>query len=93
MVMTVAVKKVLVNIVMPKMWNITLNMTLTDDAVEVMNVDYSVRYRTGDSISAKEAEFISLMQADIDKYKSEQVIFTHPQLDIAVTNVEAGLVV
>jgi len=93
MVLAVAVSKKSVSKVMPKMWHVTMNMVLSDDTVEVLNTDHSVRYRTGDSIAAKEAEFIGLMQADIDKYKSEQAIFTHATLDAAVTNVEAGLVV
>lgn len=93
MVLSVAVSKKSVSKVMAKMWHITLNMILTDDAVEVLNNDYSVRYRTGGSISAKEAEFVFLMQSDIDKYKGEQVLFTHPALDTAVTNIENGLVV
>jgi|LGOV01.1.fsa_nt_gb hypothetical protein len=78
---------------MPKMWNITLNMTLADDGVEVINRDYNVRYRTGDSIAAKIDEFSSMMQYDINKYKSEKAIYTAAELDIAVIDVGNALVV
>ena len=93
MALSVTVSKKSVSEDMPKMWRITLNMTLTDNGVEVLNRYYSVRYRTGDSISAKVTKFIALMQADIDTYKSEQNIFTSTQLDQAVINIEAGLAV
>ena len=78
---------------MPKLWNITLNMILTDGSVEVLNKDYSVKYRTGDDISLKTDLFIKQMQKDIDNYKSEQAIFTNAQLDTAITTVQEGLVV
>jgi len=91
MALVATVTKKSVSKVMDKMWHILMNLILTDNSVEVINQDYSVRYRTGDSISDKTAIFINLMQYDIDKYKSEQNIFTHAQLDTAVTNVQAGL--
>ena len=93
MVLTVTVTKKSVSLVMDKMWNVTLNMSLKDDLVEVLNRDYSIRYRTGDSIATKTAKFIELMQTDINKYKSEQQIYTASALDTAVTNVQNGLVV
>jgi len=93
MVLIVTVTKASVIWVMPKMWNVALNMVMTDDAVEAINKDYSVRYRTGDSIAVKEYEFIALMQADIDRYKSEKAIYDAAAFGEAVENVEAGLVV
>lgn len=70
-----------------------MNMTLTDESVEVMNRDYSIRYRTGDDIGKKTNQLIEQMQADIDKYKAEQAIFMNAQLNTAVSTVQAGLVV
>jgi len=93
MALTTTVTKKSVSLSQPKMWMITLNMSLKDNAVEVLNKDYSIRYKTGDSISDKVAKFIELMQADINWYKSEQLIYNNIQLDTAVTNVQAGLVV
>lgn len=91
MALVATVTKKSVSKIMDKMWHITMNLVLTDNSVEVLTKDHSVRYRTGDSISGKVSEFIDLMQYDIDKYKSEQNIFTNAQLDTAVTNVQAGL--
>ena len=88
---TVIKKSVIKN--MDKLWNITINMTLIDESVEVMNKDYSIRYRTDDDIGAKTNQLITQMQADIDKYKAEQAIFANAQLDSAVSTVQAGLVI
>ena len=76
-----------------KLWNVSLNMVLTDDAVEVINKDYVLHYRPGNSIAAKQAAWLALMQADIDKYKSEQTIFDAAALNTVVTNLNGSLVV
>lgn len=91
MALVATVTKKSVTKIMDKLCNISMNMTLTDDAVEVINKDYSVWYRPGDSIAAKEAGLIAMMQVDIDKYKSEQAIYNNAALDTAVVNVQAGL--
>ena len=93
MALVATVTKSSVSKVMPKLWNIVLNMTLIDDGVEVINKDYSVRYRTGDHIPSKTDEFTSMMQYDIDKYKSEQVIYTAAALNTAVADIGEALVV
>ena len=90
MALIATVSKTSVTKVQAGLWTINLNMVLTDD-VDVLNMDYSVYYRPGDSIATKEAMFTSMMQADIDKYKSEQTIYNSAALDTAVTNVEAAL--
>jgi len=48
MTLAVTVSKKSVTKVMDKLWNITMNMVMTDNGVEVLNKDYSVRYRPGD---------------------------------------------
>lgn len=93
MALTVTVTKKSVSYVMDKMWHVTLNMSLKDDLVEVLNRDYSVRYRTGDSVTEKVTKFIDLMQDDINKYKLEQQIYTAAALDTAVTSVQNGLLI
>ena len=93
MALIATVTKKSVTATMDKMWTITMNMILTDNTVEVINKDYPVNYRSGDSIPAKTAKFIELMQEDIDNYKSEQQLFNAAALNTAVTNVQAGLVV
>ena len=77
--------------VQSKLWNVTLNMVLTDNSVEVLNTDYLLKYRPGDSIAAKQATWIVMMQADIDKYKSEQNIYNAAALNTVVTNVGSAL--
>ena len=93
MVLAVSVTKNPVTELMNQLWNISMNMTLTDETVEVTNKDYSIRYITGDNIIEKTNQIKTQMQADIDKYKAEQAIFVNAQLDTAVSTVQAGLVV
>ena len=91
MTLTMTVSKKSVTKVMDKLWNITVNLTVSDNGVEVLNKDYSVRYRPGDDISAKEKTLADMMQADIEKYKSEQQVYHAAALDAAVTNVQKRL--
>lgn len=93
MILTATVIKKSVTKNADELWDISMNMTLTDETVEVVNKDYSIRYRTGDDIGAKTNQLIEQMQADIDKHKAEQAIFVNAQLDTAVSTVQAGLVV
>jgi hypothetical protein len=93
MVMIATVTKKPVRLVMTSLWRITLNLTLIDDGVEVINKDYSAEYIPGDYIPAKTDQFSSMMQYDIDKYKSEQAIYTAAALDAAVTTIGDALVV
>lgn len=74
-------------------YNITMNMVLTDDSVEVIDRDYSIRYRSGDEVGGKISQLITQMQADIDRYKAEQTIFNAAALDTAVTTIQNGIVV
>ena len=91
MTLTATVTKTGVTYMMPNMWGVSINVVLTDDSIEVWDRDYSVRYRAGDVIAAKQAKLIEMAKADIDKYKSEQMIFNAPALDDVVTNVQTAL--
>ena len=93
MVLAVIVTKNPVTKLMNQLWNISMNMKLTDETVEVINKDYSIRYITGDNIIEKTNKLSEQMQDDINTYKAEQVIFVNAQLDTAVSTVQAGLVV
>ena len=86
-----AVTKKSVTEVQDKLWNVMLNMVLTDDSVEVINKDYSVKYRPGDSIASKQASWVAMMQTDIDAYKSEQAIYNAATLNTVVSNVGSAL--
>lgn len=91
MALTATVTKKSVIRVQDKRWIITWSTVVKDDGIEVLNKDYQVEYIPGDSVSAKEATFTSLMQADINAYKSEQNIFNAAAMDAAVANVQAAL--
>ena len=91
MALVIDVTKINVTLQMPKLYNITLNMTCTEDTVEVINKDFSIRYRTGDDINDKAVLFLELMQAEIDKYQEEQNIFNHTKMDNLVTYLETNL--
>lgn len=91
MALTATVTKKSVMEVQSKLWNVTLNMTLKDGTTEVLNKDYALHYRPGDSIAAKKNAWIAMMQADIDKYKSEKTIFNAAALNTVVTNVGSAL--
>ncbi|KKM27732.1 hypothetical protein LCGC14_1571770 [marine sediment metagenome] len=93
MALTVVVTKVSVLEHMEKLWNITLNLQILDDAVEVHNENFPIRYRTGEDIADKEAKVQAMMQEAIDDYKAEQVIFDHAKMDTMVTNLNNNLVV
>ena len=91
MTLTATVTKKGVTYMMPNMWSVSINVVLTDGSIEVWDRDYSVRYRAGDDIETKTVKLIEMAQADIDKYKSEQMIFNAPALDTVVANVESLL--
>ncbi len=97
MALIIEVAKISVTEQMDKLWNITLKLRLLDDVpdpdVEVLNKNYSIRYRTGEDIADKEAKIQAMMQEDINDYKSEQVIFDHTKMDTMVTNLNSNLVV
>ena len=91
MTLTATVTKTGVTYMMPNMWAVSINVILTDGSIEVWDRDYSVRYRAGDVIAAKQAKLIEMVKADIDKYKSEQMIFDAPAFDDVVTNIQTAL--
>ena len=93
MALVPTVTKVSVKEAMDKMWNITLNLSVMDGAVEVINQDFSLRYRQGQDIEIKVKAILADMQEAIDDYKTEQVYFNHANLDTAVTYLNNNLTV
>ena len=91
MALTATVAKKSVTYMMPNMWAVSINVVLSDGGSEVWDRDYSVRYRAGDDIETKTVKLIEMAQADIDKYKSEQMVFNAPAFDDVVTNVQTAL--
>ena len=72
-------------------YDISFNLILTDDVVEVINADYSCRYRIGDNISSKLAIIGADMQKAIDTYKAQKTVFNSTALNNAVTTIQNGL--
>ena len=93
MALTATVTKTAVRQVFAKLWSITLQLELKEDAVTVLTASFSENYKQGHAIADVGARFVAKMQAAIDRYKSEQVVLNHADLDTVVTSVQAGLVV
>ncbi len=93
MALTKTVTPISVKKQMDKLWNVALSLQIFDDAIEVYNQTFSIRYREGEDIADKELKFQVKMQKAIDDYKAEQVIFTHAKMDTMVTNLNNNLVV
>lgn len=92
MALTANLTKKSVSLVQKDLWAVIFNFILLDGVIEVLNKDFSVNYRTGQTISYITQKFVNLIQEEINKYKSEQVIFNHPQLDNVVTAVKNNLI-
>jgi len=73
------------------LWNITINMVCEESSVEVLNLDFNVRYRTGQDPEVEVKEIKGDMQDAIDEWNGEQVIFDHSKLADAVTWLNAQL--
>lgn len=91
--MIATVTKKSVSLIQKDLYVITLNLSLKEGVVELLSKDFSERCRTGQAISTVTAKFTVAMQAEINKYKAEQVIYNHTQLNTAVTNIQNGLIV
>lgn len=91
MALVIGVTKVSVSEQMDKLWTIVLNLACTEDAVEVINRNFSVKYKLGQDIDNKRAEFLERMQDTIDAYIGEQAVFDHAKMDSLVTYLETNL--
>lgn len=89
--MTATVSKKSVDLVMPKLYEITFNLTVLDGGTEVINKDFRCEYHTGDNPASKVLKVTEEMQKEIDNYKAEQGIFNATALNTAVTNIQNGL--
>lgn len=89
---SVVVTKKSVSTVMDGQWLITWTLEGFDGAVPTLGpLDFSEDYKTGDNISRIEVGFIELIQDTIDRYKKEQLILNHSQMDISLGVVQAAL--
>lgn len=91
MALTANVTKTAVSLRMPKMWAITLTLVLQETGVDVLTQSFTENYKLGHSISALAGRFLVKMQAAIDRYKSEQVVLDHADLDAVVVGLNGNL--
>ena len=91
MALLAVVAKKSVVYVQPKLHDITFNLTLKEDTVEVLSKDFSIQFFQGDSPATKVAKVIEDMQVEINQYKSAKAIFDNATLDTAVASIKSGL--
>ncbi len=89
--MIAQISKVNVRETLKGQWSVILNLKLMDGATELFNQDFSEDYKTGDNIANIEMKFKVKMKEIINRYKSEQAIFTNPKLDTVVTALQNQL--
>jgi len=75
-----------------KLYVVTVNMILKDTDVEVLNQDFSIKYRTGDNITSKKEALQAQIQEVINNYKAERVIFNAAAFGTMCTNIQNALV-
>jgi hypothetical protein len=91
MAVVAQVSKVSVAIVQPKLYRVTLNLKLVDDPTTLLDQDFSLPYRTGDTIGGLATKFGQMMQRAIVDRNAAQGIVTHAAMDTLVTTVQAAL--
>ena len=91
---TTTVTKLQVSQTMNGQYSVVWGLNGFDESeIELFSGIFSEDYKTGDSPTRVVAGFTEQMQNHIDKYKNEQNILNHVQMDTAVTNVQTALVV
>lgn len=91
MALSVTITKKSVQLIQEKLYHVTINMKITDGTTEVLNQDFSVKYRTGESIAIKQNELIAQCQAAINKYKAELQIYNAASFTTMCNNIQTGL--
>ena len=93
MALSIQVTKGSVRLHEPATYYITLNLTVTDDSVEVINQSFECNYSPGQDPEAEVKALKNKMQEAIDKYKAEKTIYDHAKLNTAVTWLNNNLTV
>jgi len=77
--------------VQPGLWNIVIHVEVRDNGTVVIDKEYSVFYRSGDKLGDKVSKFVDIIQPDIDKYVSEQIIYNSGALTLLTNAVKNKL--
>ena len=88
--MTTNVTKKSVSQIQKDLWSITLNLTCLDGETELINKDFSEKYR-GKDINKVIEKIKTEMQTEIDKYNDEEAIFKDTNLDSEVNKINIDL--
>jgi hypothetical protein len=74
-----------------KLYNITVNLSVKEGTIELLNRDFSFRYRTGDNVNKRYTEILKEMQEYINNYKAEQVLLNATAITTVVNNLQTNL--
>ena len=70
---------------------ITVNLVLTEDEIEVLNLNFSQNHNPANNISVARNELLVKMQTAIDKYKNDKVIYDSTAFTDAVAYIDNNL--
>ena len=90
---TIELNKVRVVEPIPKMFAITLKLKCMDGETELINRDFTINHKIGNSIDYSIDKFKDQMQDEIEKYKREQQILNAQILDTAIETLKGKLVI
>lgn len=93
MALAIQVTKGSVRLYEPSTYYITINLTITDDSVEVINQSFECNYSPGQDPEETVKTLRDKMQKAIDTYKAEKTVYDHTKLDTAVTWLNNNLTV
>lgn len=85
MALVITVTKEAVRLQNPNLYYIDINMVVIDGGSEVINQTFQINYNTGQDPESEIKSLKNQMQAAIDNYIAEQVVYNHAKLDNAVT--------
>ena len=90
--LTALVEKESIRLVMPKMWSVSIKLTITDIGSGPGFVKiFSQNYKLDQSIPALGAKFLAEMQADIAQYARERAYFDNAQFTSLVSGLQAAV--
>lgn len=74
-------------------YSISVNLVLTDDSVEVINQDFSQNHNPVNDIAVARNELVIKIQAVIDKYKADKIIYESSAFTNAVAYINENITV